>query len=59
MTQRRRDRALLSGFDLQERQRQPLALLGERPRCRRQALALGEGTFEGLQTFAGDARLLT
>ena len=58
MAERRRHRTFLPRFDGEERQRQPLAFLGESPRRRRESLAFCERTLECLQTFARDARLL-
>src|SRR5439155_5703988 len=51
------DRTLPAGFDLEQRERQPFAFLGERPRSRRQSLALRQCAFQRLQTFARDTSL--
>jgi len=52
------DRPLVAGLDLEQRQRQPLAFLRERPRRRGQALALRERVLERRQPLAGQPRLL-
>ena len=56
--QRGGDRPLVPGVDVEQRERQPLAFLGERPRGRRQALALGERALERGQPLAGESGLL-
>ena len=56
--QRRGDRALVAGVDLEQRQRQPLAFLRERPRRRRQAFALGERVLQRGQPLAREPGLL-
>ncbi len=58
MAERRRDCTLASRRDVEERQREPLALLRQRTRGRRQPFTLGKGALECLQTFAGKPCLL-
>jgi hypothetical protein len=53
-----RDRTFVSGLDLEQRERQPLALLRESPRGRRQAFALGERVLERGQAFPRETRVL-
>src|SRR5581483_1617280 len=55
MAERRGGRALAAGFDLEQLQRELLALLGERTRRRGQALALGERLLERRQPLACEA----
>ena len=62
LAQRRGDRALHPRLDVEQRQREPLALLRERPSGRRKSLALGERALERReplleQTYALGERL--
>ena len=52
MAERRGDRALAARLDVEQRQREPLALLGERARRGRQAFALGERALERCKPLA-------
>ena len=56
--QRRSDGSLAARLDLEQRERDPLALLGQRAGGRRQSLALGESAIEGAQTFLQEPDLL-
>ena len=58
MSECRGDGALPSGLDVERRQREPLSLLSERARSRRQAFAFGERALQRLQPLAREARLL-
>ena len=55
--QRGGHRPLVTGVDLEQRQRQPLAFLGERSRRRRETLALGERVLQRGQPLAGESGL--
>jgi hypothetical protein len=59
VSERRGDRPLAARLDVEQRERQPLPLLGKRPCSGRKSLALGERTLECLQTLASESRLLT
>ena len=56
--QRRGDGPLAARLDLEQRERDPLALLGQRAGGRRQSLALGESAIEGAQAFLQEPDLL-
>ena len=56
MGERRRDGALAARLDLEQLQRELLALLGERTRRRRDPLALGERLLEPGEPLAGERR---
>src|SRR5207247_10644168 len=54
----RRARTLAAGLDLEQRERDPLAVLRERARGRRQALAFGERPVERAQPVLQQADLV-
>src|SRR5207253_3109684 len=58
VAQCRRDSTLAAGLNVEQRQREPLALLRERPSGGRQPFPLGQRTLQRLQPLARDARLL-
>ena len=58
MSQGRSHGTLSAGLDLEQRECEPLAFLGERTRRRRQAFAFRQRTLERLQPLACDPRLL-
>ena len=58
LAERRDDGALHPRLDLEERERDALALLRECPRGRRQPLALGERAVERAEAFLEETRLL-
>ena len=56
--ERRRDGTLPARFDIELREREPRALLGQRARRRRQPLALREGPFDRGEPLASRPQLL-